>query len=236
MSNADRAQSFAPVALDAVPTGPASASSKKERRPTLRGVPDLVAAAVALPAGVLLSLRADGGLAAFSAAMFSFGLFCMLLTSGLYHCVTWSPARLAWMSRLDHAAIFLLIGASYTPFCLATDLPMGPHVLGVVWPCAAFGVIHCLFMEGAHRDVRAALYVLLGVAMVPATPWLARLLPGAAFALALLGGASYILGALVYVRRWPNPSPRHFGYHEVFHLFVFAGAASHYASIREVVT
>jgi hemolysin III len=218
----------------AAPTGEEQAEGKV--RPTLRGIPDLIAAAVALPAGAYLVLCADGALAAFSATVFSLGLLAMLLTSGLYHAVTWSPSRLAWMSRLDHAAIFVLIGASYTPFCLCTDMPLGPHLLGVVWPCAAFGVLHCLFMEGAHRAVRAALYVLLGVAMAPSTPWLLGALPGPAFAAAVLGGAAYIVGALVYVRRWPNPSPKHFGYHEVFHLFVFAGAASHYVAIWQVVT
>jgi hemolysin III len=220
------------------PTTGAPATGSAPPRPTLRGIPDLIAAALALPAGLTLALRASDrpGPGAFSAAVFAIGLLGMLLTSGLYHAVTWSPRRLEAMSRLDHAAIFVLIGASYTPFCLCTDLPRGPQLLGVVWACAASGVLHCLFASAAHRALRAALYVLLGVAMVPSAPGLLQATPGTAFLLAVCGGATYILGALVYVLRRPNPSPRHFGYHEVFHLFVFAGAACHYASIWIIVT
>lgn len=206
------------------------------RRPTLRGIPDLVAFCVALPAGLYLTASARPGVAMFSAALFSLGLLLMLGTSGLYHAVTWSPRRLALMSRLDHAAIFVLIGASYAPFCLGTDVPRGPLTLAIVWPATLFGVAQCLFRPGTHRALNATLYVLLGVTMVPNTPALFRVLPGEAFALALCGGAAYILGAVIYVTRWPNPSPRHFGYHEVFHLFVFTGAACHYAAIWNIVT
>lgn len=211
-------------------------TSQGVTRPTLRGIPDLVAAAVALPAGVLLSLRAARGLPVFSAALFSLGLVALLLTSGLYHAVAWSPRRQALMSRLDHAAIFVLIAASYTPFCLCTDLPLGPQVLGVAWACATFGVLHSLLGAAPDRAVRAGLYVLLGAGLAPSVPALYRLLPTEAFVLAVGGGAAYILGAWVYVKRWPDPSPRHFGYHEVFHLFVFAGAASHYGAIWRIVT
>jgi hemolysin III len=212
------------------PGGPPS------RRPTLRGIPDLLAACIALPAGIYLTATAQGGLAAFSAAVFSLGLLLMLVVSGLYHAVTWAPRQLAWMSRFDHAAIFVLIGASYAPFCLCTGVAGGPWLLAIVWPAALLGALHCLLRPGTHRALNAALYVLLGVAMVPNTPALFRALPGEAFALSVCGGAAYILGAGIYVTRWPNPSPRHFGYHEVFHLFVFAGAACHYAAIRDIVT
>ena len=206
------------------------------RRPTLRGIPDVIAFLFAVPAGIWLFLATESVVAAFSAAAFSFGLALMLGTSGLYHAVDWPPRRLALLSRLDHAAIFVLIGLSYTPFCLCTDMRFGPHLLGVVWAASLIGVLHTLLLPGAHRAIRATLFVLLGVAMVPHTPSLYAVLPGTAFALSLIGGAAYILGACVYVARWPNPSPKHFGYHEVFHLFVFAGAACHYAAIWQLVT
>jgi hemolysin III len=205
-------------------------------RTTLRGLPDVVAACVALPAGIYLTVHAAGGLATFCAGLFSLALVVLLVTSSVYHTVAWPPRRHALLSRLDHAAIFALIGASAAPFCLCTDLPLGPHVLGVGWSCAAFGALHSLLGAAADRSVRAALFVLLGLGLVPSLPALHRLLPGPAFALAVAGGASYVAGAWVYVRRWPNPSPRHFGYHEVFHLFVFAGAASHYGAIWRIVT
>jgi len=207
-----------------------------KRRPTLRGIPDVVAFLFAVPAGIWLFLATDSALAGFSAAAFSVGLALMLGTSGLYHAVNWNPRQLAVMSRFDHAAIFVLIGLSYTPFCLCTDMRFGPQLLGGVGAASLIGVLHSLLTSGAHRAIRATLFVVLGVAMVPNTPSLYAVLPGSAFALSVGGGAAYILGACIYVKRWPNPSPKHFGYHEVFHLFVFAGAICHYAAIWQIVT
>ncbi len=93
----------------------------------------MVAFLFAVPAGIWLFLATESAVAGFSAAAFSFGLALMLGTSGLYHAVDWNPRRLALLSRFDHAAIFVLIGLSYSPFCLCTDMSFGPQVLGVVW-------------------------------------------------------------------------------------------------------
>jgi hemolysin III len=207
-----------------------------KRRPTLRGIPDVVAFLFAVPAGLWLVFASGTTLGAFSAAAFSVGLALMLGTSGLYHAVNWNPRQLAVWSRLDHAAIFMLIGLSYTPFCLCTGMAYGRPLLAGVWTASVIGALHSLFASGAHRAIRATLFVLLGVAMVPNTPSLYAALPLTTFGLSLAGGAFYILGACIYVKRWPNPSPKHFGYHEVFHLFVFGGAICHYAAIWQIVT
>ena len=107
--------------------------------------------------------------------------------------------------------------------------------LSTLHPGSLLGAGYNLFRKTVSRTIRAVLYVFLGVAMVPNTLNLYAVLPGDVFLISLLGGALYILGAVVYILRWPNPVPRHYGHHEVFHLFVFAGAACHYAAIWQIV-
>lgn len=202
---------------------------------TLRGIPDLLAFLVAVPAGVVLALKARSGLPTLSASVFAAGLALMLGTSGLYHTFAWNPRVKDLWARLDHAAIYIMISGSYTPFCLATDLAGGPYLLSVVWVCALLGALYCLLRPRGSRAIRATIYVLLGVMMVPFAPSLYSAIPAFPFVLSLCGGASYIVGACVYVAGWPNPVPRHYGHHEVFHLFVFAGAATHYFVIWQLL-
>ena len=209
--------------------------SHPDWRPSLRGIPDVIAFLCSIPATVILAQHASSALGAFCAIVFGAGLACMLGMSAIYHPVDWSQERKAVLARFDYASIFLLIGASYTPFCLATDLTFGPELLGVVWAGALLGAGYSLLRKTVSRSIRAGIYVFLGVAMVPNVLNLYEALPAQAFVLSLLGGAAYITGALVYVARWPNPVPRHYGHHEVFHLFVFAGAACHYTAIWEFI-
>lgn len=204
--------------------------------PTLRGIPDLLAFLVAIPAGILLCASARGGTPTFGAALFSVGLALMLGISGTYHTFKWGPERRLFWARLDHAGIFVLIAASYTPFCLSTPLTYGPYILGLAWACSLFGILYVVTRPHASRAIRASIYILLGVLILPNVLGLYHAVPGQTFALLCSGGASYIVGAGVYVARRPNPIPNHFGHHEVFHLFVFAGAACHYAAIWQVVT
>ncbi|MGE0710420.1 MAG: hemolysin III family protein [Planctomycetota bacterium] len=223
----DSAPDAIAVAWPATPDDP--------HRTTLRGIPDLIAFSVAVPAGVALALHAATTLGAVTSAVFAVGLVVMLGTSGVYHTFRWGPERRDLLARLDYSGIYLLIAASYTPFCLSTDLHLGPQLLALVWSFALLGIYCCLFKPHGSRALRASLYVLLGVAMVPRIPALWAVVPGWVFWLSAVGGASYALGAVIYVVRWPNPIPRHFGHHEVFHLFVFAGAITHYVAVWQIV-
>ena len=120
-------------------------------RPLLRGVPDVIMTVVAIPAVVVLAMHAQGPWATFSALSFGFGLLAVLGMSALYHTPTWSPEKLVIMRRLDHAAIFLLVAGSYTPFCLCTDLAQGNALLIFVYVCAFLGVLRTLVWPHGHR-------------------------------------------------------------------------------------
>ncbi len=208
----------------------------KKVRPTLRGVPDVVATCVAIPAVVILARAAEPGLGTFSAIMFGLGLIFMLGMSALYHTPTWSPRVLARLQRLDHAGVFALIAGSYTAFCLSIDMPYARILLAIAVTACGLGALRVLFFPLGGRMVRAAIYVVIGVSVAPCAHSLYTVAGPGVFALIGGGGALYIMGAGIYVAKRPNPFPGHFGSHEVFHLFVFAAAICHYLAVWQIVT
>jgi hemolysin III len=139
------------------------------------------------------------------------------------------------VKRLDHAMIFVLIAGTYTPFCLDVSLAWGVSLLAVVWTFAGLGVVLKLLWPDGPRWLSVGLYIALGwVGVVGASEVFDHYL-GSALVLLLAGGLLYTLGGIVYAARRPDPWPRVFGYHEVFHAFVVAGSAVHYAAIAAYV-
>jgi hemolysin III len=199
-------------------------------RPRLRGWLHLVAAPVALVAGVVLIARAPHHRAAMS--IYTFSVAGLFTTSALYHRVTWTPPARRVMKRLDHSMIFVLIAGSYTGFASAALKPHDARVvLTVVWAGALLGVAFRVLWPSAPRWVMTPAYVALG--------WVAIFFMGpiiqgggvAAAVLMLVGGGFYSLGAAAYATRRPDPRPTTFGYHEVFHLCTLIGALCHYVGI-----
>ncbi len=198
-------------------------------KPLLRGVSHEIAAAAALFAWGALALAAGPSRARAAANVYGASLFTLFFVSALYHRPTWAPRARLLMRRLDHSAIFVLIAGTYTPFCLLLPPATGLPLLSVVWGGAAAGVLRAVLWVRAPKALATAIYVLLGWAVVPVVPALRSALGAGAISLLLSGGAAYTLGAVVYATRRPDPFPRVFGYHEVFHALVVAAAACHFA-------
>jgi len=211
------------------------ALASQPSKPLLRGVSHEIAAWLALAAGVTLALVAPGGRARTSAVVYAASLFSLFAVSALYHRPNWAPRARLWMRRLDHSAIFLLIAGTYTPFCLLLGGATGRTMLAVAWAGAAAGVLQSILWVRAPKPLVAALYVLLGWVVVPVVPALRAALGTGALALLATGGLLYTLGAVVYASRRPDPLPRVFGYHEVFHGLVIAAAACHFAVVAGAV-
>ena len=202
------------------------------RRPTLRGVFHQYAFFVALALGAALVVAADGATARVSALVFAASVAAMLGASALYHRVVWSPGPRRWMRRLDHAAIFLLIAGTYTPFgLLALDGAWRITVLAIVWTGALVAIVLRVAWIDAPRWVAAVLGVGLGWVGVVALPEIYGAVGLPPLTLAAVGGLLYTAGALVYALRRPDPLPAVFGYHEVFHALVIAAAACQYAAV-----
>jgi hemolysin III len=154
-------------------------------------------------------------------------------TSALYHRITWgTQAARRWMRRLDHSMIFFLIAGTYTPFALLVlDGDLATVILIVVWAGALAGVLMKLVWIDAPKALVALTYIMLGWVALAAFPAMIEGLGVTASTLVAVGGLLYTVGALVYAFQRPDPVPKVFGYHEVFHALVILAAALQYAVI-----
>ena len=209
------------------------ASGLSAARPLLRGYLHAAAAIAAAAGGTYLVAQAsDDRLRQLSMLVYGVALTLLFGFSAAYHVRTWTPARRAILRRIDHANIFVLIAATYTP--LAFNLLSGwwrVGVLGAAWTAAVIGVGIAVAGIDLRRWARTGLYVGLGWIALPALGQMSAALPRSAIGLIVIGGALYSAGALLYARRTPDPWPRIFGYHEVFHLLTIAAAAVFYVVI-----
>ena len=208
-------------------------ATPEDLKPRLRGVFHQWAFFAALVAvGVLVGI-AGTGTARAAAAVYGVALAAMFGASALYHRINWSERPRRWMRRLDHSAIFLMIAGTYTPFCLLViSEPLAIIVLAVVWGGAfAAGVINFAWID-APKWATAVVGIALGWISVIALPQI----PVTEAALLAVGGILYTAGALAYALKRPNPFPRVFGYHEVFHVLVVAAAAIQFAAVAVAVS
>ncbi|HEY8173979.1 MAG TPA: hemolysin III family protein [Dehalococcoidia bacterium] len=199
-------------------------------RPILRGTFHL-AAALAAPFGlVLLVLIADSPRAYVGASIFAASMIALYTSSASYHLVPWPQTLRDVMKRLDHSMIFALIAGTYTPFCLIVlGNAWGITMLCVVWTLAGLGMLLKIAWPYAPRWLSVGLYLALGWIGIIAVGEVITSLSIAELSLLMLGGALYSIGAIIYAMKWPDPSPRIFGFHEIFHLFVVAGSLVHFA-------
>ena len=205
------------------------------QRPALRGTLHLAAAFAAVAGTVWLQLIADSPTAYVGAAIFGASLILLYSTSAGYHTIAWSDALRNIVRRVDHSMIFVLIAGTYTPFCLAVSLQWGIPLLVAVWTLAGAGTLLTSFRPDAPRWLSVGLYIGLGwVGVVTVSEALAEFAVAPLVMLAI-GGALYTAGGIVYGLRRPDPWPRVFGFHEVFHGFVVAGSAVHFSLIAAYI-
>jgi hemolysin III len=202
-------------------------------KPRLRGVSHEWAFFVSLFLGAALIVAAETPEATLAVAIYAVSLSALLGTSALYHRVDWQrPGLRRWMRRLDHSMIFFLIAGTYTPFALlALDGALADAILVAVWVGAVAGAVVEIVWIEHPKWVAALVYLSLGwIAIIP-FPALWNEIGAAGTLLVAAGGLLYTAGAIVYATQRPDPNPRVFGYHEIFHLFVIAAAAAHFAAV-----
>jgi hemolysin III len=202
------------------------------RRPRFRGVLHQYAFFASVAFGALLVIGANGGTARLSALVFAASVAAMLGISALYHRVVWPPASRRWMRRLDHAAIFLLIAGTYTPFGLvALDGGWRITILAIAWSGALAAIVLKVAWIDAPRWVAALVAVCLGWVGIVAVPEIHGSVGLTPLMLLAAGGLLYSAGAIIYALRRPDPAPSIFGYHELFHALVVAAAACQYVAV-----
>ncbi len=215
---------------------PSLTLSEPDQKPRMRGVLHQAGALVAVAAATALIVAAPTALAAWAAGVYGFSLVALLIISAAYHRPHWAPVARQRMRRLDHSAIFLLIAGTYTPFCLLVlPPPAGLTLLAVAWGGALLGVLQSNIWPSAPKAFKAALYVGLGWILVTQWGALGAALSSLELALLGAGGLTYTVGALVYAVKRPNPFPKVFGYHEIFHALVIVAAALHFVAVTGIV-
>ena len=205
-------------------------------KPLMRGRIHAVAFLAAIPAGIILVVRASGAPARTAAVVYGLSLIALFGASSAYHRLGKTERTTAWLRRVDHSTIFVLIAGSYTPVCLvALSGWTGAVLLVVLWSAAIAGVVLKLARFDRSHRLGFTLYLTMGWAAVIAMPSLVTVVPLSTLLLLVAGGVVYTLGAIGLATRFPNPFPRVFGYHEVWHALVVVAAAFHYAAISDVL-
>lgn len=208
----------------------ASVSAQVDLRPTWRGWIHAGTFPVAIVAGIVLIVVAEGAAAKWAAAVFMATSLLLFGNSALYHRFDWGPTTKAVLKRIDHANILLLIAGTYTPIAvLALPPGKGTLLLVLVWSGALAGILFRVFWIHAPRWLYVALYLLLGWAAVM---YIVDLMNAnlAMMILVIVGGLLYTGGAIVYAMKKPNPWPGHFGFHEIFHVCTVLAFLCHWTA------
>ncbi|HEY6493700.1 MAG TPA: hemolysin III family protein [Trebonia sp.] len=201
-------------------------------RPVLRGWLHVLCFWASLAGGALLLVRTHGGEQITATAIYSASLIALFGTSSLYHRGTWTAAWRLRLRHLDQAMIFFLIAGTATPaFLLAAPAGAGLACLIAMWALTLTAVTVRLARPNTPEFVAGALFLGLGCVGGLALPWVWIHAGTASGVLMLVGGLLYIVGTVLFHRRWPNPYPSVFGYHEAFHVYVCVGAACQFAAI-----
>jgi len=178
--------------------------------------------------GGLLAIasRAEGARPLLSALIYGGSLVLLYSASTFYHAAR-GPRLKPVLKFLDHAAIYLLIAGTYTPFCLVTLWgPWGWTLLGIVWTLAALGILLKVKYIGRFKVGSVVMYVAMGWLAVVALGQVWQALPGVGLWLVVAGGLSYTVGIVFYAL---GRSVRFM--HSVWHLFVLAGSICHYFAV-----
>ena len=206
-------------------------------RPAWRGVLHSVAFFAAIPAGTLLIVFADGAAARTAAAIYTGALLLLFGTSASYHRLAQTYRSRRIMQRLDHSMIYILIAGTYAPICLvALPLRWGIPLLASVTGVGLLGMVIKLAAIKRLEWMAYALYPVMGWAAVAATPALRTSLSMVEIGLIVGGGVAYTIGMPVLLLRRPDPWPRTFGYHEVWHGFTVLAAILHFGAVALLVT
>ena len=201
-------------------------------KPRLRGWLHAGMAPLALAAGIVLICLASTPAGVVGGSVFLAASVLLFGTSGIYHRGTWGALGHAVLRRMDHANIYVFIAATYTPLALILlDGASRVTLLVLIWSAALGGLFFRVLWLSAPRWLYTVLYIVMGWA---ALGWLGAFYHAAGLPVVILivaGGICYTLGAIVYARKRPDPSPAWFGYHEIFHVGTIAGFVCHYVAI-----
>jgi hemolysin III len=204
-------------------------------RPKLRGWLHLGAVPLSIVLGTVAILLVPAGAARWSIIVYVATTVLLFAVSALYHRRVWGKRWEGILKRIDHSNIYLFIAGSYTPFVVMLLPDQDTRLLSIVWGVAALGVVFRVLWVGAPRWLYVPTYIALGWVAIAYLPALWRSGGTLVLLLIAIGGVLYTLGAVTYAVQRPNPFPRWFGFHEIFHALTIAAYLVQYAAILVVI-
>lgn len=207
----------------------------RHRRDPFSGYSHLVGLGLAVVGGLWLAVAASRGASLAAVLVYAACMVALYAASSAYHLIDLGAEVTARLRRFDHAAIFLMIAGTSTPlFVHALSGSTRTFMLAAVWGVAVVGILLRAFWFGAPRWFYTATYLAAGWIVVLRWKAVMAGLPALSLGLLVAGGIVYSLGAVVYALKWPDPLPKRFGFHEIWHLFVMGGSALHFGAILAV--
>ena len=213
-----------------------SAEETPEAKPRLRGVVHASMVLLTVAGGVALMILSRGWPQWSASLVYMLAALQLFGFSAVYHLGNWKGRPGKVMRQIDHANIFVFIAGTYTP--VAVGLLHGASMivlLSLIWAVALAGVLLGVFALRAPRWVAAGLYVAMGWIAVGWLPSLWHIAGPAVPLLLIAGGLIYTLGAVVYAKKWPNPAPAWYGFHEVFHTLTVIAAICQWVALALAV-
>lgn len=205
-------------------------------KPRFRGRLHQITLFFAIPAAILLIRAAPSGSPRLATTIYGITLVGLFAASAAYHRGTWSARAFRWMRTLDHCMIYLLIAGTNTAFSVLLLHGVIQWVLLVsVWVGAIVGITLKVIKIDGFARLAGVLYILLGWIAVAAIPQAIKESETLPLVLVGIGGLMYTIGAIIFLRRRPDPKPLVFGYHEIWHTFVVAASACQFAAITLLV-
>lgn len=206
-------------------------------KPAMRGWIHTVAAPLSLAAGIVLICLAKQPGLKWACAVFMVNSLILFTNSAAYHLGDWNSKVTNVLRRIDHVNIFLLIAGTYTPVAFALQPFWRNTIIISMWVCTAIAIIINVIWTTAPRWLYTLVYVIFGIYGLAYMVlfWTSPVAGPVVTILIIAGGVCYIAGAIVYARRSPDPWPRVFGFHEIFHCGTVAGYACHMVAIYMVI-
>lgn len=200
--------------------------------PALRGVSHLLAFVLSIVLGAAVLVAAPGIVPRLAVAVFAASVTAMFGASALYHRIDWAPGVRPWIRRIDHATLYLCIAGGYTVYAL---LVLSGAWMVAILAAAWVGVVGAIVLKFAWlegpRWLAASIAIALGWLGLLTVPQAFSEIDHASIGLIFAGGLLYTIGGATYMLRRPDPFPRVFGFHEVFHLLVIGAVACHYTAV-----
>ncbi|HWO77113.1 MAG TPA: hemolysin III family protein [Bacillus sp. (in: firmicutes)] len=168
------------------------------------------------------------------AAVIIFGISMILLysASATYHMVVAREHVIAFLRRIDHSMIYVLIAGTYTPFCLISMNGVTGWILFIIInSLALMGMLYKLIWFQMPRWVSTVLYILMGWLVVFFVSPLSEVLTANGMMLLISGGVFYTIGGVIYGAKPKFLEFKHLGFHEIFHIFILLGSLCHFLCV-----